>query len=178
MAPEPEPEPERSVEPADPLPPPDPAQTVQEGATGPAGGPHPPEAAPAAKPVRAPPEAINGSGGHSPTSEGAEAPPGPSEPVYGPSAAAAAAAAASLHAAQLLQQRLRLADLAERLRDARPKRTHDVRALDWAAMEDAAQAMAELPTPAWRTWRDSAGTEGATMPPRPMADLPAGEVRR
>lgn len=31
-------------------------------------------------------------------------------------------------------------------------------------MEDAARAVAELPTPAWRTWREEAGPEGVVPP--------------
>ena len=71
---------------------------------------------------------------------------------------------AELQAAQLLHQRLRLAALAMRLRDARPKRTHNVRALDWAAMENAARAVAEMPTTAWATWRRAEGPESVVPP--------------
>ena len=113
-------------------------------------------------PARRPPEAVNGSEGAWGASDGPEPPPGPPGPVHEPSAAAAAPA--GLQAVRLLQQRLQLAGLAERLRDARPKRTYNVRALDWAVMEDAARAVAELPTPAWRTWREEAGPEGVVLP--------------
>jgi hypothetical protein len=113
------------------------------------------------EPARRPPEAVNGSEGAMGASDGPEPPPGPPELI---AAASAAVMSAELQAVQLLQRRLRLADLAMRLRENRPKRTHDVRAMDWATMEDAARAVAGLPTTAWRVLREEAGPEGAALP--------------
>ncbi len=47
----------------------------------------------------------------------------------------------------------------------RPKRMYNVRALDWAAMEDAAQTAAELPTTEWKMRRGAEGAE-CGVPPR------------
>jgi hypothetical protein len=58
-------------------------------------------------------------------------------------------------------RRVRLATLAQRLREARPKREHGVRQLDWQAWEDAAREAAGLPSGAWSAWRAAVGTEGA-----------------
>ncbi len=112
------------------------------------------------EPTRRPPEAVNGSEGMG-ASDAPELPPGPPEPVAAPSAAVVPA---ELQAVQLLRQRLRLADLAMRLREARPKRTYAVRAVEWNEMEIAARSAAQLPTTAWRTWREEAGPEGVVPP--------------
>jgi hypothetical protein len=42
---------------------------------------------------------------------------------------------------------------------------YNVRALDWAAMEDAAQTAAELPTAEWKMRRGAEGAE-CGVPPR------------
>ena len=72
---------------------------------------------------------------------------------------------AGWRAAQLLQQRLRLAAVAARLRGARPKRVHGVRQLDWAEWEAAARAAADLPTSEWAAWRARFGRAEAAWPP-------------
>jgi hypothetical protein len=51
-------------------------------------------------------------------------------------------------------QRARLAALAQRLEDGRPRRQWGVRDLDWRACEIAARASAGLPGAKWREWRD------------------------
>ena len=65
---------------------------------------------------------------------------------------------AGWRAAQLLQQRLRLAALVQRLRDAGPKRTWGVRELDRQAWEAAAREAAGLPTAEWAAWRATVGS--------------------
>ncbi len=91
-------------------------------------------------------------------SDGAEAPPGPS--VSPPAPVLPEPAADDLSVEQqrirLLQQRLRLNALVQRLHEARPKRVWGVRALDWTAMETAARAATQLPTGQWEVWRAAA----------------------
>jgi hypothetical protein len=53
----------------------------------------------------------------------------------------------------LAAQRARLAALAQRLDDVRPRREWGVRALDWHACEIAARAAAGLPGAEWQAWR-------------------------
>lgn len=72
-----------------------------------------------------------------------------------------------------LPDRLRLSRLTQRLHDARPKRQHGVRPLDWAEWETAGRAAAELPSGEWSAWRAMVGTAAAGWPPRPPASLSA-----
>ncbi len=107
--------------------------------------------------VSAPLEVVDGAGGGSAPSESApseasEAPPGPPAPP--PEFAAE-------RTVRLLRQRLRLNALVQRLRDARPKREHGVRQLDWLAWEDAAREAAGLPSAAGAAWRAKLVTGGA-----------------
>ena len=58
-------------------------------------------------------------------------------------------------------QRVRLAALAQRLDDVRPRREWGVRDLDWRACEIAARAAAALPGAKWREWRDQVQMVGS-----------------
>ena len=129
--------------------------------------------------VRTPPETVSDPGGGDALPEAVEAPPGPS---VAPQASihpepAAGGLSAELRAVQVLQQRLRLNALAERLRDSKPKREHGVRALDWAEWEAAGRAAAELSDAEWLAWRATVGT-AAGWPPRPPAPPPVVEAQR
>jgi hypothetical protein len=55
-------------------------------------------------------------------------------------------------AVSLAAQRARLAALAQRLEDVRPRKQWGVRALDWNACESAARAAAVLPGAEWQEW--------------------------
>ena len=121
------------------------------------------------EPAKSPPEAVSDPGGGDALPEAVEAPPGPSVAPQAPICPGSTAGGlpAELQAVQVLQQRRRLAALAERLQDSKPKRTHAMRELDRQAYQDAAREAAGLPSDAWWPWRSTFGTAAAGWPPRP-----------